>query len=199
VIELCQMFYLAYYKIEWGGVVNYTEILERFSYQSDDEIKERIKKIGDFDSQEVKDIINSIVLWKLNRSIQISEETLQQLTSVGDLKSPLEAVKDMRISELIQKLLSSRGIQLPMASTILHFYYPDIFPIIDQRAYRELVSQEYPNFLSKDKIEKYVELYLSYIEKCYHYNISICPEIPFEYIDKILYQLDKEKGLQVKY
>lgn len=179
--------------------MNYTEILERFSYQSDDEIKERIKKTGNFDSQEVKDIINSIVLWKLNRSVQISEETIQQLTSMGNFKSPFESVKDMRIKELIQKLLSSIGIQLPMASTILHFYYPDIFPIIDQRAYRELVSQEYPVYLSKDKIEKYIELYLDYIEKCYHYNISNCPEMPFEYIDKILYQLDKEKGLKVKY
>jgi hypothetical protein len=26
-----------------------------------------------------------------------------------------------------------------------------------------------------------------------------CPDIPFEFIDKILYQLDKEKGNAVKY
>ena len=36
-----------------------------------------------------------------------------------------------------------------MASTILHFYNPDTFPIIDQRAYRELRSEEMPQNIGR--------------------------------------------------
>lgn len=39
-----------------------------------------------------------------------------------------------------------------MASTILHFYNPDTFPIIDQRAYRELRSEEMPQNIKKEKV-----------------------------------------------
>lgn len=84
-----------------------------------------------------------------------------------------------------------------MASTVLHFYYPDAFPIIDQRAYRELYTVDYPK--SMTQISRLTNLYLQYIEDCRKYQQEMCPEIAFSQIDKVLYQLDKEKGNKVIY
>ena len=178
--------------------MNYQEILERFSYEDDSGILERINK-ANTSIQEDKDIINEIVLWKLNRMVKVEDDVIEQIKSLPDYKSPLELVNDTKIIHILEKLLSSKGIQLPMASTILHFYYPDLFPIIDQRSYREVYKKELPSFHSKDKIQKYSTLYLTYIKDCFRYKENNCSEVPFRYIDKILYQLDKEKGNKGKY
>ncbi len=179
--------------------MNYNRILERYKYESDENIKLRISESDRDNYQENRDIINAIVLWKLNRSVNISDETLSFLNDIDDLESPLDALDNKKVSTLIYNLLASKGIRLPMASTILHFYYPKIFPIIDQRAYRELMNEEFPNYLSKDKLKRYTDLYLDYIKKSYEFNVTLCPGIPFENIDKILYQIDKEKGNRVRY
>lgn len=84
-----------------------------------------------------------------------------------------------------------------MASTVLHFYFPDVYPIIDQRAYRELYGEEYPKYITK--VEILVKIYMKYIADCHQYQQERCPEISFAKIDKVLYQLDKEKGFKVKY
>lgn len=136
--------------------MDYHQILQRFQYEDESDIHQRVCETNKQDLQQNRDIINQIVLWKLNRSVAV-------------------------------------------ASAILHFYYPDIFPIIDQRSYRELYDREFPIYLDKQKEEKYVELYLEYIEDCYEYQQRNCPTISFAYIDKILYQIDKEKGNKVRY
>lgn len=56
--------------------MNYKEILNRFSYESDEQIKSRIAETDSNDYQLNRDIINAIVLWKINRSVNISDETL---------------------------------------------------------------------------------------------------------------------------
>lgn len=179
--------------------MNYLDVLERFKYESDESIKERIAAIDKENRRENRDIINSIVLWKLNRSIFITDETLDLLNLMDTMERPLDVVNNEKVTILIKQLLSSKGIKLAVASSILHFFYPNIFPIIDQRSYRELSNEEFPSYTSKDSNEKYTTLYIDYIRRCYDYNKTICPEIPFEYIDKILYQIDKEKGNKVKY
>ena len=179
--------------------MKYDDVLERFKYESDENIKERIAALDKENRRENRDIINSIVLWKLNRSIFITDETLDLLNLMDTMEHPLDVVNNEKVTILIKQLLSSKGIKLAVASSILHFYYPNIFPIIDQRSYRELLNEEFPAYTSKDSNEKYTTLYIDYIRRCYEYNKTICPEIPFEYIDKILYQIDKEKGNKVKY
>lgn len=42
--------------------------------------------------------------------------------------------------EILRKLLMTPGIRLPMASTILRFKNPNVYQIIDQRAYRFLTG-----------------------------------------------------------
>lgn len=177
--------------------MNYSKIIDDFSYESDKLIKSRIVNREQIDIREEKDIINEIVLWKLNRTIHLEDETILYLNKViSSINNPLEVINSESVKKLIIMLLKSKGIRIPMASTILHFYKPDVFPIIDQRAYRELMGHELGNSLVP---EKSTDLYLDYIEKCELYRKEKCPEIEFQFIDKILYQLDKQKGLKVKY
>lgn len=176
----------------------YQKLLESYDYKSDQNIKNRIKHSDGTNAQENKDIINEIVLWKINRNVGISDEVICQIRTL-DATTPIEAANDSAVKQLIIDLLLSDGIQLAMASTILKMFHPNIFPIIDQRAYRELYKKEMPKFFSKDSNEKYAVLYQEYIKLCYQYQQANCPEIDFNDIDKILYQLDKEKGFKVKY
>jgi len=118
-----------------------------------------------------------------------------------------------RYSELKFPIALSKNIYFEIASTLaggmlflfvvmivyVRQSHPNIFPIIDQRSYRELTGKEYPIYSSKDRNKKYAELYINYIGMCFQFNMQECPDIPFEFIDKILYQLDKEKGNAVKY
>lgn len=177
--------------------MNYQEILERFTYDDETEIMDRISKADKTNYQENADIINSIVLWKMNRRPQVSETLIEAIYMLKAIKTPIEAVASELTAKVVTELLCSKGMRLPMASTVLHFYYPDIYPIIDQRAYRELYGEEYPKNTSK--VETLVALYVKYIGDCYQYQQKNCSEIPFAKIDKVLYQLDKEKGFKVKY
>lgn len=177
--------------------MNYISVLERFKYDDGDTILERISKANKNDYQENRDIINEIVLWKLNRTPYIETSIIDKIYALASISTPIEAAENPYSLNVVIGLLNSKGVQLPMASTILHFYYPDIFPIIDQRAYRELYGEEYPRYIVKT--EKLANIYMRYIRDCFLYQKTKCPEIPFSQIDKILYQIDKEKGNKVKY
>ena len=177
--------------------MNYQDIINRFSYDDENGIIDRISRAEKEDYRENQDIINEIVLWKLNRRPQISEKGIEAIYKLEVIKAPVEAADSELTQEVLTLLLNYRGMKLPMASTVLHFYYPDIFPIIDQRAYRELYGKEYPNTMIK--IPKLIDLYGQYIIDCYNFHQKMCPEIPFSKLDKILYQIDKEKGNHVKY
>lgn len=178
-------------------LMNYQDILNRFSYDDETKIIDRISKAEKEDYRENQDIINEIVLWKLNRRPQINEKVIEAIYKLEVIKTPIEAIDSELTRDVLMLLLNSRGMKLPMASTVLHFYYPDIFPIIDQRAYRELYGKEYPN--TKGKNQKLIDLYVQYIIDCNNFHQEMCPEIPFSKLDKILYQIDKEKGNHVKY
>ena len=101
--------------------------------------------------------------------------------------------------EFVFDLLEIKGVKIAMASTILKMFYPDSFPIIDQRAYRELNGEDLPEYYGATANRKYADLYFQYILDCHIYNQSVCPNINFDDIDKVLYQLDLEKGNKVKY
>jgi len=177
--------------------MNYQEILSRFVYDDESEILDRISKVDKADYRENRDIINEIVLWKMNRRPQVEEKLIDAIYRLKKIETPIEAANSEITKQVVEMLLLTKGMQLPMASTVLHFYFPNIYPIIDQRAYRELYGNDYPKNITKMKL--LVELYLKYIVDCYQYQQEKCPEIPFAKIDKVLYQIDKEKGLKVKY
>lgn len=176
--------------------ISYQEILDRFKYEDESDIKERIASTTKTNYRENRDIINEIILWKMNRMPHFGDELVDMIYSLADIDAPEKTIKSEKTKQVLVKLLQTRGMKLPMVSTVLHFYFPQVFPIIDQRAYRELYGIEYPQYV---KLDVMVDIYMKYIEDTWKYQREKCPEIPYEKIDKILYQLDKEKGNKVIY
>src|SRR5690606_10176275 len=144
----------------------------------------------DFDQS----IINQIVLWKVNRYSQLNESTLLLLNQID--KHDLILNTDIT-EEILRNLLSTKGVQLAMASNILRFKNPNIYQIIDQRVYRLIYGKIMPKYFSSIDIQ--IELYLEYLEKlravCNH------KQIDFILSDRILYDLDKKhnKHEKIKY
>lgn len=145
------------------------------------------KKLEGLSDDFTQEIINEIVLWKVNRYSELDDETLNLLNQIS--KEDKEINIDLT-KNLLRKLLATPGIRLPMASTILRFKNPYVYQIIDQRAYRFLFGNDLKNYFSN--IEQQIEYYLEYLTKL---RIK-CNEkkIPFEIADQVLYQLDKENN-----
>ena len=57
--------------------MNYQEILSHFTYDDSTDIRNRaaVAEAGDY--RENRDIINEIVLWKMNRRPQVTEELIE--------------------------------------------------------------------------------------------------------------------------
>lgn len=136
---------------------------------------------SDFDQE----IINQIVLWKVNRYAEINDDTFSLLNTIKKENTNLD--EDLT-KKVLGKLLSTKGIQLAMASTILRFKNPKIYQIIDQRVYRFIYGEKLPKYFGT--IEFQIKLYLEYLQKLR----SICEQkgINYELSDRIIYELDKE-------
>ncbi|WP_345992765.1 hypothetical protein [Sulfurimonas sp. HSL-1716] len=128
------------------------------------------------------DDIRRIALWKLDRVLEISEETLQNLKRIAVHKDI--TIDAQIVLGTIQLLTSSKGVGFPMASAILKFLRPDIFPIIDIRAYRAIYGKKIT--YSQYSIDKYVE-YTKKLQK-----ISADLGIELNEIDEQLYCFDKK-------
>ena len=180
------------------GKMDFKKILERYSYADDKEIINRIKNSYGENERENRDIINSIVLWKINRQVDIGTKLFIAIKNLNIVPSTIES-DEKDIKKIVCDLLQVKGVKIAMASTILKMFHPETFPIIDQRAYRELMGEDLPDYYGVSANRKYAELYFQYIIECHSYNKNVCPNIKFDDIDKVLYQLDLEKGNKVKY
>lgn len=86
------------------------------------------------------DDLRRVFLWKSNRVLNVSSQTLGLLNELASSKDL--ALEDDRVAAVLDQLVLSQGIGFPMASAILKFIRPDIFPIIDVRAYRALTGKK---------------------------------------------------------
>jgi hypothetical protein len=153
------------------------------------------KKLDNLTEDFSQEIINEIVLWKVNRYALISNEGLNLLNQI---KHTDVEINHNVTREVLKELLGSNGVRLAMASTILRFKNPNIYQIIDQRAYRIIYGKDLKYSLSN--IDNQIEVYLNYLdllkEKCNEYDID------FKLSDRILYALDKKeefnKSLNIK-
>jgi hypothetical protein len=161
------------------------------NYNFQPELTKELDKIETIFDQ---NIINQIVLWKVNRYSAFDNETLNILNQI----KKTDTVFDLNITkEILKKLLSTKGVQLAMASTILRFKNPNIYQIIDQRVFRFIYGIEMPKYFSS--IEKQIDLYINYLEKLKY----VCNDksINFIFSDRIIYDLDKHynKDLKIRY
>lgn len=163
--------------------------LEKYNYQP--RLTAKLDELNkDFDQE----IINQIVLWKVNRFAEIDNETLILINSINQ---DSENLNENLTTQILENLLTTNGIQLAMASTILRFKNPTIYQIIDQRVYRIIYGETMPKYFSS--IAKQISLYLKYLIDLK----NVCNEkgINFALSDRIIYELDKEfnKDEKIKY
>lgn len=128
-------------------------------------------------------LINEIVLWKLNRYAELSTETLSLINKIDSDGTNMNIELTHKV---LNALLNTKGIRLPMASTILRFKNPNIYQIIDQRVYRIIYGTR---LKLKYRIDQSIKQYLGYLQElnrvCNTYHI------PFSESDRILYEYDK--------
>lgn len=171
---------------------NPKEVLDDYKYDSDSVIINRIAKNDFTDETESADIINSIVLWKINRQVDIKHDLIQE---IKELSKNLKSYKDFSnykigVRDRFNDLLGCKGVRAAMASTILKMFMPEALPIIDKRAYREIYREDMPDKISGDK-------YVDYVEKVITQYNKISGIIEFSDMDKLLYQYDKDAGNKI--
>ncbi|MBQ3642391.1 hypothetical protein II906_10785, partial [bacterium] len=140
--------------------------------------------------------IREITLWKLDRYVCMSDDAIEKLNSVQSLKK-LDEEKTIIV---LKALLKSKGVRLPMASTYLRFINPQVYQIIDARAYRAAFDYTKQETLSNKNEKQLIITYIKYLQKLrdiaqtgYHGL-----DVRFEDLDRFLYDIDKDAGFEVK-
>lgn len=144
----------------------------------------------DFNQQ----IINEIVLWKVNRYVSTNTEQ-DWISKLNEFKNDKE-VKEEKLREFLKMVLpnSVRGIRLAMASTFLRFRNPGVYQIIDERTYRIIMREEETRTKLGDftNIDEQIDLYIRYLVKLNDYCVK--KNINFRDSDRVLYQFDIVKN-----
>ena len=125
------------------------------------------------------DDVRRVALWKYNRVIEIPDKVLSDVSSVKNRDDVQIDSPEVRVA--FESLTSCAGVGVPLASAILKFLRPDVFPIIDVRAYRAIYGR---------KIYKYTfEVYVDYSRVLY--SIALKKGVALEVVDEQLYLFDK--------
>jgi thermostable 8-oxoguanine DNA glycosylase len=131
------------------------------------------------------ELLNEIVLWKVNRYVTLSDDQLCRLNALGTL----EPGEHEKARSVLKELLEAHGVDLPMASTFLRFRNPSVFQIIDRHAFRALYGQDY-GLYTQTPVMKKVAVYFAYLDDLrllYH-----AKGLEFDTVDRVLYVFDKE-------
>lgn len=126
--------------------------------------------------------IRRVALWKLSRVIDIPDSVLEMLGQLALIKNL--KIRDELSLSAISELIKCDGVGFPIASTILKFLRPDVYPIIDIRAYRVLTGRQL------NSSSYHLELYLGYVDQIR--KISETKGIPLNQVDEQLYEFDKK-------
>ncbi len=123
----------------------------KFSYNTDEtaELHQRVNNNPEINIDDLR----RISLWKINRVLSVSDDTIKKLRVLAEKEDA--SIDDVLAKEIIDELVNSQGIGFPMASAILKFIKPDVFPIIDVRAYRALTGEK--PYYSTYNYEKYIK------------------------------------------
>jgi thermostable 8-oxoguanine DNA glycosylase len=131
------------------------------------------------------ELLNEIVLWKVNRYVSLEGDQIRRIDALRKVK-----VGDHEHGRaVLQDLLKVRGVDLPMASTVLRFRNPAVFQIIDRHAYRALYGTDY-RLYTQTPMNRKIEVYFAYLDDLH----SLCEQkgLRFETVDRVLYMFDKE-------
>jgi hypothetical protein len=165
------------------------QLLERYRYQP--ALTPTLDKIGT--SRIDRCLANEIVLWKVNRYVDFDAEVLAALNRALDITPRNRRQKG---APILRRLLEHRGIDLPMASTLLRFRNQAVFQVIDRRAYRAVYGTAYP-LKPHSRIEDKIEVYFEYLDKltAIAQRLALTKKpVDFTLLDRILYVFDKLKN-----
>lgn len=159
-----------------------------YSYQT-----ELTSKLDNLNSNFDQEIINEIILWKVNRFASIDTDTL---SLINEIKKTDTVLNPELTGAILLKLLhkDQKGIRLAMASTILRFKNPIVYQIIDQRVYRFIYGTELK--YSEIDINQQITIYLDYLKRLN--EICLYQKIKFEIADRIFYSMDKIYNADIK-
>jgi hypothetical protein len=180
--------------IEDFDKANIEKLRDKFNYGA---IKDGFNLTEHLDNQSElnfnQEIINEIVLWKVNRYVSIQESAW--FKDFNDLKDIISIESnEEKIKIILEKMLRTHGIRLPMASTFLRFRNPKVFQIIDARTFRvifgdnEEKKKKYDANNEIDRIEVYFDYLIELRKECVRKSIEF-----FE-ADRILYQFDIDEN-----
>jgi len=163
--------------------------ISEYPYQTD-----LTKKLDVIDSDFNQEIINEIVLWKVNRYALLDSDVLNLINQIKKTDRELNQDWKKVTVKILEKLLdqNQKGVRLAMASTILRFKNPYIYQILDQRVYRIIYGKELEEDYPKNK-EEQIQFYLNYLERLREECSK--NDIEFKDSDRILYLIDKDKKI----
>ena len=155
------------------------------AYSNQPELTQRLDQLGDVDFSQ--QLINEIVLWKVNRYVSLTDNLLHEL----DTLKTLVLGEHRKAKSVLGQLLNTHGVDLPMASTLLRFRNQNVFQIIDRHAYRAVYGQTY-NLHTASSIERKMCTYFDYLDEL----LKLCQlrGLDFRTVDRLLYVFDKQKN-----
>ena len=170
-------------------------IEKKHNYKSTEKFMEQLdieSKKGEYFDQ---DMINKIVLFKVNRYAEIPASVLSELNQIN----PKSRTINKKLSRsILNNLLMQKGVRLAMASTILRFKNPDVYQIIDQRVYRLIYGKKLS--ISSSKTEKQrniqIDLYFDYLDKLK----QLCKDYGYKFsdTDRTFFYADKKYNKDLK-
>jgi thermostable 8-oxoguanine DNA glycosylase len=154
---------------------------ERYRYKSEQpliDMKATIQKKGYM----TKEQLYTLVDWKSRRSTNLPEKNTPE--NVQEITQAAFAVKG---DAAILVLWGLKGIWSPIASTILHFYHEEDYPIIDKHALWTLTSKN----IDIKKYEYDYPLWKEYTQFCR--KLAKRYKVSMRDLDKALWQYSVEK------
>jgi thermostable 8-oxoguanine DNA glycosylase len=158
-----------------------TSFLRQYKYQP--RLTRKLDGLDDVNF--TPELLNEIVLWKVNRYVALDGDHLRRIDALRKLKPGEHG----EAQSVLEELLAAHGVDLPMASTILRFRNPAVFQIIDRHAYRALYGMDYP-LHTQSSVKRKIEVYFAYLD-----DLRLLCKIKglkFESVDRVLYVFDKE-------
>ena len=143
-----------------------------------------------------KEDLYKITLWKVNRFPIINDDIIDKLNTLR----LLDTIDEEKTRDVLELLLNIKGVRLPMASTYLRFLNPNIFQIIDVRAYRAAFcyDNEQPDYTRANN-DKCIDIYFNYLKRLReiaqngYYGVAV----EFKDLDRFLYEIDKEAKFKI--
>jgi len=165
---------------EYSG--NLSEFLNGYEYQP-----KLTPKLDDLEGVNfTPELVNEIVLWKVNRYVSLDDDQLHRIDALATLKPG----EHRAAGSILRELLDTHGVDLAMASTFLRFRNPSVFQIIDRHAYRAIYGPEHK--MQTTKALKKIEIYFAYIDDLR--RLCESKHLRFETVDRVLYVFDKKKN-----